>query len=128
MTRIERVQELIKAEVSRIIREDVNDPRIGFISITKVDVSADLENAKIMVSILDSEEKKKECMQGLISATSFIRGKLGDILEMRVVPELRFVRDDSLAKASNVLNIISKLEREDHERDLKRNKKRAKKS
>ena len=128
MTRIERVQELIKAEISRIIREDVNDPRIGFISITRVDISADLENAKIMVSILDSEEGKTACMFGLQSATSFIRGKLGDILEMRTVPELRFVRDDSLAKASDVLNIISKLENTDHERNLQRNKKRAKKS
>jgi len=128
MTRIERVQELIKAEISRIIREDVNDPRIGFISITNVDISADLENAKILVSILDSEEKKKECMQGLISATSFIRGKLGDALDMRAVPELRFVRDNSLEKGSQVLNIISKLGKNDHERNPQRNKKRAKKS
>ena len=128
MTRIERVQELIKAEISRIIREDVNDPRIGFSIITRVTISADLENAKIMVSVLDSEEKKTACMFGLQSATSFIRGKLGDALDMRAVPELRFVRDDSLEKGSQVLNIISKLERGDHERNPQSNKKRAKKS
>ena len=128
MTRIERVQELIRAEISRIIREDVNDPRIGFVSITRVTISADLENASIMVSILDSEERKTACMFGLQSATSFIRGKLGDALDMKAVPELRFVRDDSLEKGSQVLNIISKLENKDHERNPQRNKKRAKKS
>lgn len=131
MTRVERVVALIKEEVSRIIREDVSDPRIGFVSITDVDLSPDLENAKIMISILANEEKKQECMQGLHSATRFIRGKLGDILEMRIVPEIRFVRDDSLEKGSRVLGIISKLGqtrgKEEHERNVQRHKKSAKK-
>jgi ribosome-binding factor A len=126
MTRIERVAELIKEEVSEILRGDVSDPRIGFISITHVDVSPDLENARIFVSILGNEEKKNESMHGLRSATSFIRGKLGHLLETRVVPELRFVRDDSLEKGSRVLGIISKLEKEEHERNLRRHKKGAK--
>ena len=123
MTRVERVAELIKQEVSRIIREDVNDPRIGFISITGVDLSPDLEIAKVGVSVLGDEDKKKESMRGLQSATSFIRGKLGHLLEMRIVPEIRFVRDDSLEKGSRVLGIISKLKKEEHERNSLRNKK-----
>ncbi|MBN2057306.1 MAG: 30S ribosome-binding factor RbfA [Candidatus Saganbacteria bacterium] len=127
MTRIERVAALIKSEVSRIIREDVSDPRIGFISITGVDLSADLENARIGVSILANEAQKNECMKGLESATSFIRGKLGDMLQMRVVPEIRFVRDDSLARGSRVLSIMSRLEKEQNERDIQRHKKSAKK-
>ncbi|MDD5383100.1 MAG: 30S ribosome-binding factor RbfA [Candidatus Margulisbacteria bacterium] len=126
MTRPDRVAELIKEEVSRIIHEDVSDPRIGFISITQVDISADLENAKIMVSILGSEDKKQECMDGLYSATSFIRGKLGGLLGLRVVPEIRFIRDDSLEKGSRVLGIINQLEKED-ERKILRHKKSAKK-
>jgi ribosome-binding factor A len=109
MSRADRVAELIKAEVSRIIREDVNDPRIGFVSITGVDVSPDLENAKIRVSIMGSEEVKQDSMGGLRSASRFIRGKLGDLLELRLVPEIRFVRDDSLEKGSRVLDIICKL-------------------
>ena len=59
MTRIERVAELIKKEISGIIREDVSDPRIGFVSITRVDVSSDLENAKVFISILGGENVKR---------------------------------------------------------------------
>ncbi|NQT28962.1 MAG: 30S ribosome-binding factor RbfA [Candidatus Saganbacteria bacterium] len=127
MTRIERVVELIKEEVSKIIREDVSDPRIGFISITGVDLSPDLENAEIFVSILGSETEKKESMLGLHSATGFIRGKLGRVLEMRQVPDIKFTQDDSLAKGSRVLSIISKLE-EEKDAGFKRNKKSRKKS
>jgi ribosome-binding factor A len=109
MTRTERVAELIKAEVSRIIREDVNDPRIGFISITNVDLDPDFECAKIGISILANEDEKKECMDGLNSATRFIRGKLGEFITLKNVPQIRFIRDDSLEKGSRVLNIISQL-------------------
>ena len=126
MTRIERVAELIKEEVSRILREDVSDPRIGFVSITRVDISADLENAKIFVSILGDEAKKKESMRGLSSATGFVRGKLGHLLETRVVPDISFVRDDSLERGSRVLGIISRLERNKNERSLRGHKKSAK--
>jgi ribosome-binding factor A len=127
MTRVERVAELIRKEVSRIIHEDVSDPRIGFISITGVDLSTDLENARIRISILANEKEKTECMKGLFSATSFIRGKLGHFLEMRSVPELTFVQDDSLEKGSKVLNIMSRLERERNERSVKLHKKKPKK-
>jgi len=113
MTRIERVEGLIIKEVSSIIREDVNDPRIGFISLTRVKLSPDLENANIFVSILGDEKQKNDSMYGLNSARRFIRGKLGDVLEMRQVPELRFVRDDSLEKGSNVLGLLSKLAKKD---------------
>ncbi len=122
MTRPERVAELIRKEVSRIIREDVSDPRIGFVSITGVDISPDLENAKIHISILDEEKKKQECMDGLNSATRFIRGKLGNELTLRAVPEIEFVRDDSLERGSKILGLMSKLEKEDHERNLNENK------
>ena len=127
MTRVERVAELIKEEVSRIIREDVNDPRIGFISVTNVDLSPDLENARIGISILGNEKQKSDSMAGLRSATGFIRGKLGHLLEMRIVPEIRFIKDESLEKGSRVLGIISKLKKEKNERSLSRHKKGAKK-
>ncbi|MFH1577385.1 MAG: 30S ribosome-binding factor RbfA [Candidatus Margulisiibacteriota bacterium] len=127
MSRVDRVAELIREEISRIIREDVSDPRIGFVSITQVEVTPDLENANVRVSILANEEKKQESMQGLYSATSFIRGKLGRLLDLRAVPEIRFVRDDSLEKGSRVLGIISKLDKEEHERNIHHHKKSPKK-
>ncbi|MFH1542123.1 MAG: 30S ribosome-binding factor RbfA [bacterium] len=120
MSRPERIAEQIKKVVSAIIREDVNDPRIGFVSITKVELTSDLENAKIFISILGDENQKVESMKGLQSATSFVRGKLGDEIEFRSVPEIRFVRDDSLEKGSQVLNIMSKFNRDNNERNSQR--------
>ncbi len=124
MTRSERVEELIRQEVCEILREKVSDPRIGFISITGVKISPDLKNASIYVSIFGDEKKKKDAMLGLYSATGFIRGELGHMLELRETPEIRFVRDDSLERGSRVLGIINKLE---NEKRLRKNKRPAKK-
>jgi ribosome-binding factor A len=124
MTRQERVEELIRQEVSEILREKVADPRIGFVSITGVEVSPDLENASVFISILGDEKQKTEALRGLYSATRFVRGELGHRLELRLVPKLRFIRDDSLERGSRVLSLINKLE---HEKSLPRNKKRPKK-
>jgi ribosome-binding factor A len=122
-TRTERVAELIREELSEILRQDVSDPRIGFVSITQVGVSPDLETARVYVSILGDENQKKDCMRGLQSATAFIRGKLGRLLELRTVPEIKFVRDDSLEKGSRVLGIISRLKTEEREKDIRRHRK-----
>jgi ribosome-binding factor A len=124
VSRPERLAKLIREQISEIIREDVSDPRIGFVSITQVDISPDLENARIFVSILGDEEKKQEAMKGLESATSFIRGKLGHMLELREVPKISFIRDDSLEKGSRVLGIMGKLEKE-RERGIRHHKKGA---
>jgi ribosome-binding factor A len=112
MTRPERVAELIKEEVSRIIRERVSDPRIGFVSVTGVDLSPDLKNAKIFISVLGGKQEKDKTFEGLKSATPFIRGQLGQALELRFVPEIQFVHDKSIERGSRVLAIMSKLERE----------------
>ena len=124
MTRQERVEELIRQEVCEILRKKVSDPRVGFVSVTGVEVSPDLEDASIYVSILGDEKKKAGALQGLYSATKFIRGELGHRLELRLVPKIRFYRDDSLERGSRVLSLIHKLE---NETSLPRNKKRAKK-
>jgi len=126
-TRTDKFRTLIKKEVSRIIREDVSDPRIGFISITDVDISPDLRNAKVFVSILGESEQKTKAMDGLTSATGFIKGRLGEIIKGRVVPDLQFILDNSLERGSKVLSLISKIENE-RTRPPKKNKKRSKKS
>ncbi len=123
--RIERFEQLIKEVVSEIIREDVSDPRIGFVSLTAVDISPDLKNAKIFVSILGDDKQKNDSMSGLTSATSFVRGRLGEMVKSRNVPEISFIQDDSLEKGSKVLDIISKLDNE--KTSIKRNKKSNKK-
>lgn len=109
MSRVARIAELIKEEVFNIIKKHVSDPRIGFISITGVDVSSDLKNAKIYISILGTEEQKQDSMAGLESATSFIRNQLAPMLKLRTMPFISFVRDDSLERGSQVLGVMSGL-------------------
>jgi ribosome-binding factor A len=109
MTRVERVEALIREEISDILRDKVSDPRVGFVTITRVEVSPDFKNASIFVSVFADENKKKEAMQGLYSATGFIQHELGQMLELRVTPRIRFVQDDSLERGSRVLGIMDKL-------------------
>ena len=125
MSRIERLAGRIRKDVCEILREEVSDPRVGFVTITEVSISQDLKNARIYVSIFGNEREKKDAMEGLLSATSFIRGKLSRMLETRITPEIIFVRDDSIERGSKVLGIISKLSHE--KENPAKNKKRAKK-
>lgn len=124
MTRADRLAELIKEEISDIIRRRVSDPRIGFVSITDVALSPDLKEAKVYISVFGDENKKKEAMDGLGSATGFIRSELAHILKIRTMPHIRFIRDDSIERGSKVLEIISKLE---HEERVQKNRKGHKK-
>lgn len=125
MSRAERVGELLKEEISRILLKKVSDPRIGFSSVTNVDVSPDLKSAKVFVSVYGTEKDKKETMRGLQSAKGFIQGEAGRALELRHTPALSFILDTSIEKGSRVLVIMSKLEREAAEsRQLSKNKKK----
>jgi len=129
MSRPERVGELIRDEVSLILRKKINDPRIGFASITHVDVTDDIKNAKIFVSIYGNDEEKNEAMRGLESAKAFIKSLLAQNLQFRSVPDISFKLDSSIEKASRVFEIMHSLEKEKvgHETkpDIRTDKKRA---
>lgn len=113
MTRPERVAGLLKKEISEIFQKKLQDPRIKFVSITQVELTPDLKEAKIFVSIMtDEEEKKKETMKGLLSASRFIRGELGRKLELRFIPQINFIRDDSLERGTRIYNLISEISSE----------------
>ena len=112
MARADRVAELIKQEVSDIISRKLNDPRIGFASITSVDLGADLKNARIYVSVYGEQKEKNDTMAALASATKFIRCELARRMQLRDVPELLFKEDDSIERGSKVFAIINKLEKE----------------
>lgn len=111
-TRTERMGKLVKEEVSEILHKDVSDPRIGFVSITDVDFTEDLQLTKIYVSIFGDEKTKKETMEGLKSATGFIRGELAPRLDLKVMPKIVFIRDDSIERGSKLIALMDKLERE----------------
>jgi ribosome-binding factor A len=112
MTRADRVAELIKHEVSDIISRKLSDPRIGFTSVTSVDIGADLKNAKIFVSVYGTPEEKKGTISALISATKYIRGELAGRLQLRDVPEIIFRQDDSIERGAKVFDIINQLHKE----------------
>jgi len=128
MARADRVAELIKHEVSDIITRKLNDPRVGFTSVTAVDIGNDLKNARIYVSIFGTPEEKKATMDALFSATKFVRGELGHRLQLRDVPEILFRQDDSIEKGAKVFEIINKLQQEKEKRKSAGSNKRNKKS
>ncbi|TVQ19082.1 MAG: 30S ribosome-binding factor RbfA [Leptolyngbya sp. DLM2.Bin15] len=109
--RVERVAELIRREVSQMLVADIKDERVGMgmVSVTDVDVSGDLQHAKIFVSIYGSDEARAETMEGLRSATGFVRSELGKRVRLRRTPEVLFVEDRGIERGSRVLSLINQL-------------------
>ncbi|BAT55099.1 ribosome-binding factor A [Nostoc sp. NIES-3756] len=112
--RVSRVAELIKREVSQMLINGIKDDRVGtgMVSVTDVDVSGDLQHAKIYVSIYGTEEAKAETMAGLKSATGFVRSELGARVRLRRTPEVIFIEDRSIERGTKVLSLLNKLENE----------------
>lgn len=112
--RVARVAELIKREVSQMLFSGIKDDRVGagMVSVTNVNVSGDLQHAKIYVSIYGSEEAKAETMQGLKSATGFVRSELGQRIRLRRTPEVVFLEDRSIEEGSKVISLLDQLSRE----------------
>jgi ribosome-binding factor A len=111
--RTRQVGELLKEELDDIIRREVKDPRIGFFSITQVEVPPDLRTARVFVSVLGADEERQGTLQALTNASKFIRFHLKPRLRMRQVPELEFRDDRSMEYAHQ----ISQTLREVRERD-----------
>ncbi len=111
--RQEKLGELIAAEISELIRTRLKDPRVGFASITHVEVSGDLRHAKVFVSVMGSAEEQVETMKGLKHATSFLRHELASRLVLRFMPELTFKLDTSIAEGARILDLIQQIEKEE---------------
>jgi ribosome-binding factor A len=108
-----RVADQIRKDLTDIIRNESHDPRIDpMISVTDVDVTSDLSLARVYVSKLGSAEERQELCDILNNARGFFRSALGKRLNLRVVPELRFYVDDSLAYGAKIENILNHLEEE----------------
>lgn len=105
----ERLQSIIKKEISRIIFEDVKDPTIGFVTITDVVLTNDYSIAKVYVSFLDKIDINDYRIKNLNKAKGLIRNKLAHKLSIRKCPELIFVIDDSLQKGNHIEEVINKL-------------------
>jgi ribosome-binding factor A len=114
--RQEKLGELIAAELSELLRTRVKDPRVGFASITHVEVSGDLRHAKVFVSVMGSPEEREATMQGLKNATGFLRHELATRLTLRYMPEIVFKLDKSIEEGSRILELIHKVEQEDQQK------------
>ena len=111
--RQEKLGELIAVELSELIRTRLKDPRVGFASITHVEVSGDLRHAKVFVSVMGSPEEQAETMKGLKHATGFLRHELASRLVLRFMPELVFKLDTSIAEGARILELLQKIEQEE---------------
>lgn len=119
MSRRERVEEAIKKEVSLIIHDELKDPRVGFVTITKVELSKDLRNAKIFYSVLGKEEDHEKTKVALDSALGFIRTLIAERINLRFATEIMFKEDHSTeysARIEEVLNTIKELDQARHSR------------
>ncbi|MEG4054828.1 MULTISPECIES: 30S ribosome-binding factor RbfA [unclassified Microcoleus] len=109
--RIERVASMVKREVSLMLLNGIKDDRVGagMVSVTDVIVSGDLQHTKIFVSIYGTDEAKAETMEGLKSATSYVRNQLGQRLQLRRTPEVIFLEDRSLERGDKMLILLNQL-------------------
>ena len=118
--RVEKLAALLKREVSELLVNGVRDERIHqvMITITSVEVSGDLQHAKIFVSLFGEEKKKAEVLVGLEEAKGFIRAELTRRLQMRRSPELVFKIDKGMLKGPTVLDLLNSLELERKSKDI----------
>ena len=108
--RIERVNSLIRQEISQLLQRQVKDPRLGnFITVTEVATSADLKYAKVFISCIGSEEEKQETLSVLASASGFFRRELAKRLKLRYTPVLSFQWDDSIERGNYLLQRIDEV-------------------
>ena len=116
--RIERVNSLIRQEISELLRLQVKDPRLGeFIAITDVETSPDLKHSKIFVSQYGTEVDRRKILSGLASASGFFRSELSKVLKMRYVPELHFQWEDSIERGAHMSELIDEVRAEEGRKD-----------
>jgi ribosome-binding factor A len=104
-----RVGELLKEEISQIVLREMKDPRIGFVSVTDVEVSGDLRHAKVFISVYGSDKEKEETLEGLQQAQGFVRKLVGERVKIHHTPEIIFRYDDSIENGVHISEIIKDL-------------------
>ena len=119
-TRQRRVQELLVQEISDIIRRELKDPKIGFVTITDAEVSPDLRHARVFFSVLGEPEQRVETGRILNRAAGFIRGEFGRRAQIRFTPEIRFEYDPSAERGTRITQLIDQVRQDDERRASER--------
>jgi ribosome-binding factor A len=107
--RTERVSDQIRMEIADILMRRVKDPRVGFVTVTAVDVTVDLKQAWVYVTVLQQGAQEAETLEALSRAEGFIRGELGRRLKLRYVPVLTFVKDTSVDRVTRIMNLLDQV-------------------
>lgn len=117
-TRQEKVQHVLKEEISEILRREMKDPRLGFITVTDAEVSADMRHAKIFVSVMGSPEERETNMAVLKRSERFVRQVLGRRLNMKVLPEIEFRLDTSVDQGVRMLELLEQIRRDEEDKSF----------
>ena len=108
-----RVGEQMKKELSDILGRKLKDPRVGFVTVTDVEVSGDLQQAKVYISVLGDAQKREDTLKGLEKAKGFIRSELGQRIRLRKTPELFFGFDESIDYGNRIESLLHQIHKEE---------------
>ena len=108
--RLDRVDELLRQEIGAILAKEVNDPRIGFVTVTKVETTPDLSMARVWVSVIGTPEERKATVRALEHAMPFVRRLLGERIRIRRIPVLHVRRDETIDRGTRILKLIDDIE------------------
>lgn len=114
-TRTNRIGEEIKKELSILLQRGLKDPRIGFVTVTGVEVTTDLQLAKVYISVFGSPEQKEASLQGLQKAKGFLRTEVGKRIKLRHVPDLQFKMDASIDYGNKIDNLLREISSQEGE-------------
>lgn len=111
--RARRVGKHIQEELGRLFHQGLKDPRIGFVTLTGVELSPDLRSGKVFYSVMGSDEEKRETAAGLAAATGFLKREVAKALQLRWVPDLRFVYDDTIERGARIEELLRQAREKD---------------
>ena len=108
--RMRRVNELMREVIGSAISTELEDPRIGFVTVTSVETSPDLRSARVYVSVLAGGDERRQVMEALAHSAGFVRHELAPVLGLREVPEIRFALDTSIERGARVEELLRKIQ------------------
>lgn len=113
--RATRVGEQMKKELGDILGRKLKDPRVGFVTVTDVEVTGDLQQAKVYISVLGDEEKRQDTLKGLAKAKGFIRSEIGKRVRLRKTPEILFEFDESIDYGNRIESLLKEINEQPNE-------------
>jgi ribosome-binding factor A len=108
--RTDRIDQLLRQEIGEILARDVQDPRIGFVTVTDVETAPDLSTARVWVSVIGQPDEREQTLKALRRAMPFVRHELGSRVRLRRIPELHLREDDTAQRGTRVLRLLAELE------------------